>query len=316
MPETVFIAINGDALYDKSKVYIGRALRRKADEDFDEYQFWCSLALELLGKATLAKRHPSLIVNPTNGLSLLAAAGIKVSVDVKTITAKTLFERLFYMIPRFDKTIQEFCENISERRNAELHSGEIPFKAMNLDAWEKRYWHVCDTILQQMESSLEEWLGADGAYAPRLLLVEAAKARDAAVKLRIQSARAEFKKLTKAKRERLSERIELQEPQHHDGYFKYAYEYDLIWTIVCPACESDAFMAGMQSSEDISQDPIWEEDGYREIVDCEYLGEEFRCPICGLTLFGSDEFIIADLDYIHDDQQEREIEYEPDYGND
>ena len=51
MPDDVFIAINGEALHAKSKVYVGRALARKAAGDLDEYQLWASLALELLGKA-------------------------------------------------------------------------------------------------------------------------------------------------------------------------------------------------------------------------------------------------------------------------
>ncbi|GLI24729.1 hypothetical protein GGQ86_004090 [Xanthobacter flavus] len=34
---------------------------------------------------------------------------------------------------------------------------------MRLDAWEARYWHACDTILHQMGSSLEQWLGAADA---------------------------------------------------------------------------------------------------------------------------------------------------------
>ncbi|HWK32608.1 MAG TPA: hypothetical protein VNR51_02870, partial [Hyphomicrobium sp.] len=64
MPENVFIAISGDALHAKSKVYIGRALARKAHGDLEEYQLWSSLALELLGKAALARKHPSLVVDP------------------------------------------------------------------------------------------------------------------------------------------------------------------------------------------------------------------------------------------------------------
>jgi len=55
MPENVFIAIDGNALHSKSKVYIGRALARKGAGDLDEYQLWASLALELLGKAALAR---------------------------------------------------------------------------------------------------------------------------------------------------------------------------------------------------------------------------------------------------------------------
>ncbi|WP_219340569.1 hypothetical protein, partial [Escherichia fergusonii] len=112
---------------------------------------------------------------------MFVAAGINVTTDVKTITAKTLFERLAHLVPRFDKTIQKFCEGIAERRNAELHSADLPFRAMRLDAWEARYWHACDTVLQEMGSSLEHWLGATDAKAPRRLLDEAANAIDAAV---------------------------------------------------------------------------------------------------------------------------------------
>ena len=38
----VFIAINGEALHSKSKIYIGRALARKGGGDLDEYQLWAS----------------------------------------------------------------------------------------------------------------------------------------------------------------------------------------------------------------------------------------------------------------------------------
>lgn len=312
MPDDVFIAINGDALHAKSKVYIGRALSRKAATDLDEYQLWASLALELLGKAALARKHPSLVVDPTHWQSMFVAAGINVTTDVKTITAKTLFERLTHLVPRFDKTIQKFCRDIAERRNAELHSADLPFRTMQLDAWEARYWHACDTILYQMGSSLEQWLGAADAKAPRQLLEEAANALEAAVKLRVQAAKEQFTVLTKAERERLAAEAELREPQHQTGLFKGS--YDEIWTESCPACGCRAFMTGEQTGEDISEER--DEHAIWEIVDREFVGEEFRCPTCELTLVGSDEVEAAGLNKIHEDQQEREMEYEPDYGND
>src|SRR3546814_10050354 len=89
MPDEVFIAINGDALHAKSKVYIGRALTRNGAGDLDEYQLWASLALELLGKAALARRHSSLVVDPTHWQSMFVAAGINVTTDVKTIAARS-----------------------------------------------------------------------------------------------------------------------------------------------------------------------------------------------------------------------------------
>ena len=149
MSENASNAIDSNALHAKSKVYIGRALRSKDAGEFDEYQLWASLALELLGKAALAKLHPCLDVDPSNWQSLFIAAGIdNEATDVKTITAKTLFERLGHLVPWFDKAVQKFCEDITQRRNSELHSGALPFRTMNLEAWEERDWHACDTILQ------------------------------------------------------------------------------------------------------------------------------------------------------------------------
>ena len=312
MHDNVFIAINDEAFLAKSKVFIGRALARKVAEELDEYQLWASLALELLGKAALARKHPCLVVDPTHWQSMFVAAGINVTTDVKTISAKTLFERLTHLVARFDKSIQTFCQSIAERRNAELHSADLPFRNMRLDAWEARYWHACDTILQQMGSSLESWLGAADARAPRQLLDEATNALLSAVKLRVETARENFQKKKKSERERLVVESELSEPQHQIGLFKGA--YDEIWTETCPSCGCRAFMSGEQSGEDISEKhdeyDIW------EIVDREFVGEELRCSACNLSLLGSNEIEAAGLDYIYGDQQERELEYEPDYGND
>jgi len=312
MTETVFIAISGEALHAKSKIYIGRALTRKGVGDLDEYQLWASLALELLGKAALALKHPSLVVDPTHWQSMFVAAGINITTDVKTIAAKTLFERLAHLVPRFDKSIQNFCQGIAERRNAELHSADLPFRAMRLEAWEARYWHACDTILHHMGFSLEQWLGAGDAKAPRQLLDEAAMALGAAVKLRVEAAKNRFAPLKKAERERLLAEAELREPQHQVALFTG--RYDGIWKQSCPACGCRAFMTGEQTGEDISEER--DEGAIWEIVDREFVGEEFRCPTCDLTLLGSDEIDSAGLNYIYEDQRQREMEYEPDYGND
>jgi len=312
MADDIFIAINEDALFGKSKVYIGRALARKANNDLDEYQLWASLALELLGKAFLAGKHPSLVVDPTHWQSLFVAAGIRVTTDVKTITAKTLFERLAHLLPKFDKEVQLFCSGIAERRNAELHSGDIPFRTMKLDAWEARYWHACDIILSAFASSLEEWLGADDAKAPRMVLDEAANALKAAVVLRVKTARDRFSERKKADRETaLAVAADLKSYQQ---YRLFGEIFDEIWSCDCPACGAQAFMGGQQVGEDISEDR--DEDGIWEVVNREFFGEEFQCPTCNLSLRGSGEIEAAGLSYCYSDQQEREMEYEPDYGND
>lgn len=90
MKPTTNPALDRDALYAKSQVYIRRGLRAQADKDTEEYQLWASLALELLGKAALAKVHPALVADPTHYQSLFAACGRQLSPEIKTIGAKTL----------------------------------------------------------------------------------------------------------------------------------------------------------------------------------------------------------------------------------
>ncbi|WP_287055977.1 hypothetical protein [Mesorhizobium sp.] len=132
------------------------------------------------------------------------------------------------------------------------------------------------------------------------------------MKLRVEAARAAFLEQKKAERERLLTESELREPEQQVAFFPN--RYDEIWIQPCPACACRAFMTGDQTGEDITQEP--DEYGIWEVVDREFVGEEFKCPTCELALAGSDELDAAGINYIHEDRQEREMEYEPDYGND
>ena len=312
MADDVFLAINSDALYAKSKVYMSRAMARKEEGNLDEYQLWASLSLELLGKAALSRQHPCLVVDPVHWQSLFAAAGVIITTDVKTIAGKTLFERLTHLVPRFDKGVQKFCLDMAERRNAELHSGDLPFRTMRLEAWEKRYWHAADTILRHVASSLEDWLGAAEAASPRQLLEEAAAALDASIKLRMQVATEWFLGLNRRERERLQAVAEDRHPESQAASFPYHYE--VIWDVSCPACGCRAFMTGEQVGEIISHEP--DADGIWEFVDREFEGEEFKCPTCLLSLVGREELEAAGLTDPYADTVQREMDYEPDYGND
>lgn len=149
-------------------------------------------------------------------------------------------------------------------------------------------------------------------YGVLILCRNTARALDAAVKLRVEAADKRFAALKKSERERLASEAQLRAPYHQEDLFQGS--YGEIWTESCPACGCRSFMAGDQIGEDISDDrdeyAIW------EIVHREFAGEEFRCPTCDLSLNGSDEIIAAGLDTVHEDRQEREMDYEPDYGND
>jgi hypothetical protein len=306
------VAITSEGLLGKSRVYIQRAFRAKGAGDLDEYQLWASLALELLGKAALANIHPSLVVDPNHYESLFAASGINISTDIKTIAANTLYKRLNHLSKRFDSKVKDFCDKISLRRNAELHSGELPFHQMQLEAWEGRFWQAAEIIAAMLNSSLDEWIGADLAQAPKELLAAAAEARRQAAIKRVEQAKEHFEARPKRDRDTALALSRTKHAFHFPQMFRFLGDQE--WEVECPACTGRAFLAGLEYGEEVV-DTQPGEDGWEEEVEKQYGAEEFRCPTCDLHLDSREEIQEAGIDVDHTETEIREREYEPEYGN-
>src|SRR4051812_8947329 len=130
------------ALLEKSKVFIDRAIVCERANDQSGFQLWCSLSMELLGKAVLAQVHPALVADPTHIASLLAACGVANSPDRKSVTFKTVFERLTHVCKSFRHEDKEFCMLMADRRNEELHSGRLAYAGIRQLAWVPKFWNV------------------------------------------------------------------------------------------------------------------------------------------------------------------------------
>jgi hypothetical protein len=313
-------ALGRDALYAKSQVYIRRGFRAQADKDTEEYQLWASLSLELLGKSALAKIHPSLVADPLHFQSLFAACGRQISPDIRTIAAKTLFERLSHVEKAFDARHQKFCEQMAIRRNAELHSGESPFSGMSPEAWEREYWGAVETVLSMQDETLESWLGSEDSKAPAKIIEQAAQALDWAVRHRVARRKEDFLK-------------KHQDPKQRqvvvDDSVKLRWN-DLGWDgssrCRCPACGSSGFVGGtLWNEEVVSTERGWfvtddnGEDYVRppmETVEKSYTIELFECPICGLELYGIKEIGAALLPEDFCKTEHREMKFGEEYGND
>ena len=315
MTKVVTIALSPAALIQKSKVYISRGLRAKAQGSTDEYQLWASLALELLAKSSLSAVHPALIADPTHYQSLFAACGHEISPDVKTIAAQTLFERLTHISKAFDKRIQTFCVQMALRRNSELHSGESPFSASAAESWEAKFWYAAHTILQMQGKDFEDWLGSEEAASKKAALLATRDAVRMMVSTRVAHAREDFEQKHKnqAKREEIVEASKSIKPWEHWKEFTYLLDTHIVHE--CPACHGFGVLGGSKFEEYVSeeQDP---DDPYTEYVEVEYSSEEFLCPVCQLHLQGTQEIYATDLPGEFTETEEREREFEPDYGND
>lgn len=315
MKPTTNPALEREALYAKSQVYIRRGFRAQADEDTEEYQLWASLALELLGKAALAKVHPALVADPNHYQSLFAACGRQLSPEIKTIAAHTLFERLSHIDKAFDSRHKKICEQMALRRNAELHSGESPFSGMSPEAWEREFWGAVEVVLKMQAESLESWLGAEDSKTPAQILEQAEEAMQWAVKHRIERCKEDFTK----KYQDPKQRAKILEDTKRFRYWEWPQFMNMagggIDQADCPACTATGMRSGSLWNEEVSDDQDPEDPG-TEWVDLTYVTEEFLCPTCGLRLFGTKEIKAGGLSEEYTKSEARERDFGEEYGND
>ncbi|QGG57897.1 hypothetical protein [Paenibacillus sp. B01] len=286
-------------LYNKSKLFINKGISKRNELDISEFLLWASLSLELLGKATLAFVHPSLVVDPNDPKGLLIACGYKNDDDFKTIQAKTVFERLQVnlSIPKFDQKKKEFCMSLANKRNAELHSGLLPFDGLKLDLILPHFWDICLILLDFQGKKLEEWIGNDEAARAMQIIGD----RSAILKTVVES------------------RVEACRKKYHD---KYKFDrptiiYDLDEDeelISCPACNNAAAAYGELNDkvyEGESADNPWHS-VYTYLYDI----TEIHCKYCDLKLNGYEEVEIIIDDPVFSKNVEEEPDYDYDYGND
>lgn len=312
------VALSHEALLTKSRVYARRSLQL-SNADPELCQLWASLALELLAKSALARIHPSLVVETDNPNSLLEANGIHTGTRIRTITAKVTYTRLKHTVRHFGTPAFKACDELAERRNAELHSAVAAFAAMPLATWEGDYWNAAALILSSMGLTLDEWIGAD-SQAPKELLRNLQHAKRESAKKRVEQAaeairwESEGKRRAKDQLALLIERSKAFRPSEFQDRFRYP-NLDRYWEQECPACGAQGILGGDKTYDEPASDQSSADPGI-EIIDLEYTPVEFYCPTCELSLEGEDALDAVDLGDVYSEEDWREIEYEPDYGND
>ena len=182
---------------------------------------------------------------------------------------------------------------------------------MRLEAWEGKYWHASQIILDTFNSSLEEWLGADQARAPKERVAEVEKALVQAAVRRVEQSREHFEhRFTKKEREKVIAKSKGKERYHYPSLFSSLGDH--AWPVDCPACTGRAFLSGMRYDEEILEpDPQADEE---EVV-VYYGADELRCPVCDLHLDSRVEIEAAGVEPDREETEFRDRQYEPDYGN-
>jgi hypothetical protein len=162
-----------------------------------------------------------------------------------------------------------------------------------------------------MKRDLNDWIGEGEAKEKEQLLAIAAEKLKAAVAVKIEAAKVKMQSIPQKTREKLIEEAEARSAVHYSDLFKWVNEHN--WESKCIVCSAKGFLAGDSVSEEVLEETY--DDGPWETVETNYSADEFACPVCGLHLTGQAELLAAGYELEHSETNERQIEYEPEYGN-
>lgn len=288
---------SSDALWNKAKLYIERAFT--GDRDGELFPFFSVIALEFLARAALAKVHPSLLADPQDASNILYAFGYPATERPVSIPAKTIFSRLSYVVPGFTKDDQSFCLLSSERRNRELHTGQLAFYNLRNGEWLPDYYRVINKITLSLGRTLVELLGVDESKEALDNIDVVQKETIGTVKQQIADMKKGISGLTSAelKARRDAHDFKMQSVHYTAGGAHFQNK--------CPACDSLASIFATS----IGATAARIKDG--ELASQRFFApKKFECKVCGLEISGSQALRVAGMsDQITDEELSDPIEF-------
>lgn len=243
------------------------------------FGFWSSLALELLVRAALSRISPVLLADNKHWQNLhyaLSGGSPSISFTPTSIGTKEVLSRLTELLPTFNKEIAGFCAKHADRRNAELHSGEMAFSSYGTSQWLAPFYQACKVLLESIDKSLED-IFSDPLTAENMidsLQDKAAKAvqQDIAAHARVWSSHTE-----EERQDAMAKAIQWARPQV--GH-----------RVLCPACNSQALINGSPSgsvSTTLTKDSVEERQGV--------IPASFQCIACGMKIVGHSKLAACGL---------------------
>jgi hypothetical protein len=268
IPQVTIHPWSKDALFQKAAMYI--QLMESTTADDWQYGFWSALSLELLARAALAHISPTLLADVSNWRNLSYALGHAPTAkkfSPTSVGTKDILGRLSELLPEFTEEIAGFCTKHVDKRNAELHSGELAFAAYGTSQWLPKFYLACKVLLESMGKSLSD-LVSDAATAQTMI----DSLGDAAAKAVSQDIKAHAQVWSNRDNE---DRLEATARATAWATRQTGHRVN------CPACNSPALLHGTPSgpvTTTVSEDEVVQ----RQTV----LPATFECIACGLRITG------------------------------
>lgn len=295
-----------DLLWQKAKLFAQRA--HESGQEGPLFPLWSALCLELLGRATIAHVHPALLADPAEGENIMYAFNYSTEKSPKSIPTITVFRRCMKVAETFTNSDFDFCMNLMERRNRELHTGAAAFENFGTEFWLYDFYRVCKILLGAQKKDLTDLLSDDDAeIAKKMIAVEASKV-EKGVKEIIRLAKDDFYRRTKEEHQRLRDQAVAQNLA--------AMSRKLFCVEVkCPACGTGSLLSGEKTR---AREPYLENDTV--IREVSILPVMLECYACGLKLDGYEKVRTAGFGGLKIVREEHEpssyFEFDPaDYGD-
>jgi hypothetical protein len=259
-----------DSLLSKSQRYASIMLSH--DRENWQFGFWSALTFEILAKAALANVSPVLLAEPRDWNNVYFALGDRPSSAKfipKSIDISQVLRRLEAILPEFTRELLNFSITHMDRRNSELHSGDLPFDGLGTSVWLPMYYQCCEVLLASLNETLDLLFGEDEAKSAETLM-EALKDEAAkAVQKIINAHKTVWENKSPDEKEKLSKQAETLSTRH-SGH-----------RVNCPSCGSVALLYGSAVGAPVSsiEDDLIVE---RQSM----LPSHFECTACGLKISG------------------------------
>ncbi|OAI19827.1 MULTISPECIES: hypothetical protein [Methylomonas] len=246
-----------------------------------QFGLWSAFVLEMLIRSAVAKTSPVLLADLKDSNNLLFALGkpIKKSKFIaKSASITELLKRVEDLAKDFTGENANFCVSHLERRNSEVHSGNMPFENLGSAAWQPNFFTVCDVLTREIGESLESLFGSEIADQAREE-IEALKDENAqAVKGTIATHKTAWEGKTDEEQDQARKQASTVSLRHY-GH-----------RVNCPVCQSTGLLLGKAVGEvkrEVDDDGIVEKQVMRP--------ESFQCVACGLKINGYSKLIASGL---------------------
>jgi len=273
----VIHAWSAEALFAKAQRYADEMLKHPRDDW--RFGLWSALALELLGRAALAKFNPALLADGRDWNNIYYSLGFSPTANKfipKSVDINEVFKRLREMIPRFTTELEGFAVLHMARRNEDVHSGGLPFDNLKTAGWLPTYYFACTVLIEFLGGNLELLVGAEESVLANTMI---AASQDQSAKAVMKSVNA-YRTVWDAKDE--EERAKLSTQAQTWALRGLGHR------VTCPACGSVAIVTG----EAIAA-PFRELDGDLVVETQQYLPSKFECVACQLKIAGLSQLSVC-----------------------